>query len=51
MKKKLLSLLMFCLLLCSMSTAVFGAEKEEYPYYVTVNLTDNIVTVFKMPTS
>ena len=29
MKKKLLALLMFCLLICSMSTAVFGAEKEE----------------------
>ena len=47
MKKKLLSLLMFCLLLCSMSTAVFGAEKEEYPYYVTVNLTENIVTIYE----
>ena len=47
MKKKLLALLMFCLLICSMSTAVFGAEKEAYPYYVTVNLTDNIVTVYE----
>jgi hypothetical protein len=38
---------MICLLICSMSTAVFGAEKEEYPYSVTVNLTENIVTVYE----
>ena len=47
MKKKLIGLLVFCLLLCSFGTVSFGAEKTVYPYYVTVNLTENIVTVYE----
>ncbi|MBO5329541.1 MAG: L,D-transpeptidase [Anaerotignum sp.] len=47
MKKKMIGFLIFCLLLCSFGTVSFAAEKVEYPYYVTVNLTDNIVTVYK----
>lgn len=47
MKKKLMGILIFCLLLCAFGTAAFAAEKEELPYYVTVNLTDNIVTVYE----
>lgn len=47
MKKKLLGLLIFCMLLGSFSTGAFAAEKKTYPYYVTVNLTDNIVTVYE----
>lgn len=47
MKKKWMGFLLFCMLLCTLSTTVFAAEKEKYPYYVTVNLTDNIVTVYE----
>ena len=46
MRKKILVLLMTCLLLFGMGTTAFGEEKT-YPYYVTVNLTDNIVTVYE----
>lgn len=47
MKKKILVFLIFCLLLGSFGTSAFAAEKKEYPYYITVNLTDNIVTVYE----
>lgn len=47
MKKIILMFLIFCLLLGTLSTSVFAAENKEYPYYVTVNLTDNIVTVYE----
>ena len=47
MKKKILMFLIFCLLLGSFGTSAFAAEKKEYPYYITVNLTDNIVTVYE----
>ena len=47
MKKKLMGALLFCLLLCAFGTMAFAAEKKELPYYVTVNLTDNIVTVYE----
>lgn len=47
MKKKMIGLLLFCLLLVCTAPAAMAAEKEEYPYYVTVNLTDNIVTVYE----
>lgn len=47
MKKKFMGALVFCLLLCCFSVTAFSAEKQEYPYYVTVNLTDNIVTVYE----
>ena len=47
MRKKVLVVLMACLMLFSMGTTAFAAKKEVYPYYVTVNLTDNIVTVYE----
>lgn len=47
MKKRIFGALLFCLMLfCFAGTAV-AAEKEEHPYYITVNLTDNIVTVYE----
>lgn len=45
MKKKLIGMFIFCLLLMSFGATALAAEK--YPYYVTVNLTDNIVTVYE----
>ena len=46
MKKRIFGALLFCLMLfCFAGTAV-AAEKEEHPYYITVNLTDNIVTIY-----
>ncbi|WP_458408437.1 L,D-transpeptidase family protein [Anaerotignum sp.] len=45
MKKMILRGLLLCLLLCAFGTTAFAAEK--HPYYVTVNLTDNIVTVYE----
>lgn len=47
MKKKIMGVLVFCLLLCCFSVTAFSAEKREYPYSVTVNLTDNIVTIYE----
>lgn len=47
MKKKLIAALLFCMMLVYFTPAAFAAEKEKYPYYVTVNLTDNIVTVYE----
>jgi len=47
MKKKLLGVLIFCFLLGSFSTGGFAAEKKTSPYSITVNLTDNIVTVYE----
>ena len=47
MRKKLMGVLIFCLLLCAFGTTAFAEEKKEHPYYVTVNLTDNIVTVYE----
>ncbi len=47
MKKKLLGVFLFCIMLVCMTGTAFAAEKEKYPYYVTVNLTDNIVTVYE----
>lgn len=47
MKKRIFGVLFFCLMLfCCMGTAL-AAEKDEHPYYITVNLTDNIVTVYE----
>lgn len=45
MKKKVLKVLALIFLLSCFTTTTFAAEK--YPYYVTVNLTDNIVTVYE----
>ena len=47
MRKKVLVLLMACLMMFGMGATAFAAPKEAYPYYVTVNLTDNIVTVYE----
>ncbi|MBQ9091645.1 MAG: L,D-transpeptidase, partial [Anaerotignum sp.] len=47
MKKKIIGMLLFCLLLVCTAPVAMAAEREEYPYYVTVNLTDNIVTVYE----
>ena len=46
-KKRIIRGLLFCLLLCVFSATAFAAEKTGNPYYVTVNLTDNIVTVYE----
>ena len=45
MKKKLIGVLIFCMLLTCFGSTAMAAEK--YPYYVTVNLTENIVTVYE----
>lgn len=47
MKKRIIGMLLFCVLLVCAVPAAFAAEKDAYPYYVTVNLTDNIVTVYE----
>lgn len=47
MKKRIAGVLLFWLMVCSFAVTGFGAEKEAYPYYVTVNLTENIVTVYE----
>ncbi|MGN0135527.1 L,D-transpeptidase family protein [Anaerotignum sp.] len=47
MKKRILGVLFFCFLLFSFAGTAVAAEKTEYPYYITVNLTDNIVTVYE----
>lgn len=47
MKKWSFGILIFCLLLfCSGGTA-FAAEQKSSPYYITVNLTANVVTVYE----
>ena len=45
MRKKLIGVLIFCMLLSCFGGTAMAAEK--YPYYVTVNLTENIVTVYE----
>lgn len=45
MKKRMLGALLFCLLLSCFGGTAMAAEK--HPYYVTVNLTENIVTVYE----
>ena len=47
MKKKLIGLLIFCLLFSGFGINAFAAETKTYPYYITVNLTENIVTVYE----
>ena len=47
MKKKIIGLMLFCLLFCGFGVNAFAAEKKTYPYYVTVNLTENVVTVYE----
>lgn len=47
MKKKIIGMLLFCMILFCFTGTAFAAEKEGFPYYVTVNLTDNIVTVYE----
>ena len=47
MKKKLLGLCLFCMVWLCFATTVFAAEEETCPYYITVNLTENIVTVYE----
>ncbi len=45
-EKGIFGVLLFCLLL-GMTMPTLAAETKELPYYVTVNLTDNIVTVYE----
>ena len=47
MKKRIFGALLFCLMLFCFAGTAMAAEKEEHPYYITVNLTDNIVTVYE----
>lgn len=47
MKKRIFGILFFCLLLFCFGGTAMAAEKETHPYYITVNLTDNIVTVYE----
>ena len=47
MKKRIFGVLLFCLMLVSLAGTAMAEEKMEHPYYITVNLTDNIVTVYK----
>ena len=51
MKKKCMGILLCFLLLFGVSVTAFAAEKTEYPYSITVNLTDNIVTVYEKDAS
>lgn len=45
MKKRICGILLFCLLLVCFGGTALAAEK--HPYYITVNLTENIVTVYE----
>lgn len=47
MKKRSLGILVFCLLLFGLCGTAFVAEKTKSPYYITVNLTANVVTVYE----
>lgn len=47
MKKRIFGALLFCLMLFCFAGTAMAAEKEEHPYYITVNLTDNIVTIYE----
>lgn len=47
MKKRSLGVLVFCLLLFGLGGTAFAAEKNSKPYYITVNLTANVVTVYE----
>lgn len=47
MKKRIFGALLFCLMLFCFAGTAMAAEKDEHPYYITVNLTDNIVTVYE----
>ena len=47
MKKRSLGILVFCLLLFGLCSTAFAAEKTKSPYYITVNLTANVVTVYE----
>ena len=47
MKKRSLGILVFCLLLFGLCGTAFAAEKTKSPYYITVNLTANVVTVYE----
>lgn len=47
MKKWSLGVLIFCLLLFCLGGTAFAAEKTKSPYYITVNLTANVVTVYE----
>lgn len=47
MKKQIFGALLFCLMLFCFAGTAMAAEKDEHPYYITVNLTDNIVTVYE----
>lgn len=47
MKKKWIGVVLFCMLLLCMAPTALAAEQKDYPYYVTVNLTKNIVTVYE----
>ena len=47
MKERSLGILVFCLLLFGLCGTAFAAEKTKSPYYITVNLTANVVTVYE----
>ena len=47
MKKRSLGVLVFCLLLLCLGGTAFAAEQTKSPYYITVNLTANVVTVYE----
>ena len=47
MKKRILGLLLFCMMQICFAGTALAAEKSEHPYYITVNLTENIVTVYE----
>lgn len=47
MKQRIMGALLFCLMLFCFAGTAMAAEKQEHPYYITVNLTDNIVTVYE----
>lgn len=51
MKKRSLGILVFCLLLFGLCGTAFAAEKTKSPYYITVNLTANVVTVYEKDTA
>lgn len=45
MKKRIIGVLLFCLLVICFGGTALAAEEQ--PYYITVNLTENIVTVYE----
>lgn len=48
MMKKIIQLIALCLVMATaISLQVAYAAEKEYPYYITVNLTQNIVTVYE----